>query len=105
MLEKSSKSVADQFAGQMIYFKSLPVSRGSETWDGDTGNMGWGHWNTGWEIGNMGWGHWEHGMETLRTWDGDIENMGWGHWEHGMGTLRTWDGNMGWGHWEHGMGL
>ena len=33
------------------------------TWDGD--------------IGNMGWGHWEHGMGTLRTWDGDIGNMGW----------------------------
>ena len=62
MLEKSTKSVADQFAGQMIHFKSLPVS-----WD--NGNM---------RLWNMEWRHWEHGMETLGA--------------HGMETLGTWDG-------------
>ena len=60
MLEKGAKEVSDQYASQMIHFKSLPVSSG------------------------------EHGMETGRSmgwrqggaWDGDRE-------EHGMETGRS----------------
>ena len=36
MLEKSTKEVADQYASQMIHFKSLPVSNCGSEWNGDS---------------------------------------------------------------------